>query len=886
MTDARPSPSITVPELEGLEPAWSRSVAFVDSDGIGRRVQVLDSWNGVEGTPELTLLCVHGNPTWSYLWRRVLALAPAQWRVIAVDQVGMGFSDRLSDTDGPRRLAQRVDDLGHITEALAVEGPVATVAHDWGGPVSLGWALAHPDQLAAVVLANTAVTQPPGSPAPALIRALRIPGVLPAMTVRSTVFVRGALALGRGRLDPPVRQGFLAPYQTAARRRSIGDFVADIPLDDSHPSYATLAGIAEGVRQLTVPVLLLWGPDDPVFGDLYLTDLIERLPHADVHRYEGTSHLVTEQAPAAIPDLVRWLSVTPGVKGTPMPASEIDRPHAPPQTPRLPAPPAPAAPPPHLLSSLRARSADDSTAVVELGDKPRAVTWRMLAQRVDELAAGLSAAGVLPGDRVALLIPPGADLTACVYACWRMGAVIVAVDAGLGARGMGRALRGAAPDHLIAIPKGFALVRSLRLRISGVRVVVGSLTPIARALGAQRALVDLIPLGAGTDVPEMGESSVEAAVVFTSGATGPAKGVVYRRAALEAQRDSLRELYSIGPDDALVAAFAPWAVLGPALGIPSAVPDMDVTSPGSLSARALADAAVAVRATMGWASPAALRSAVSSAGDLSPLQRRGLAGVRLLMSAGAPVAVSLLEDALELMPGAEPHTPYGMTEVLPVSDISLAELRAAGRGDGVCVGVPIVGVTVAISSLGADGTTDDKPSTVPNVTGEILVKAAHGKDRYDRLWATEAAASPPGGWHRTGDVGHLDDQGRLWVEGRLQHVITTDRGPVTPVGVEQTVELLDSVRQAAAVGVGPRGTQQVVVVVVPVAGVGRSEVLASLDLIDQVRAAAVSTPVAAVLVRDSLPVDTRHNSKIDRAALARWAADVLAGRPSDGQDAS
>lgn len=875
-----------MPALDGLAPEWSRTVAFVDFDGVARRAHVLDSWHGREGSPELTLLCVHGNPTWSYLWRRVLSLAPAQWRVIAVDQVGMGFSDRLSDTDGPRRLAQRVDDLGRITEALAVEGPVAAVAHDWGGPVSLGWALAHPDQLAAVVLANTAVTQPPGSPAPALIRAMRLPGVLPAMTVSSAGFLRGALALGRGHLDPPVRQGFLAPYPSAARRRSIGDFVSDIPLDESHPSYATLVGIAEGVRRLTVPALLLWGPDDPVFGDLYLADLMQRLPHADVHRYEGTSHLVTEQAPTAIPDLLRWLALAlAGMWSALTPTSDTDLPHPSPQSPRLSPPP----PPADLLSALRARAADDSAAVVELGDRPRAVSWRTLAQRVDELASGLLAAGVVPGDRVALLIPPGADLTACAYACWRMGAVVVAVDAGLGVRGMGRALRGAAPDHLIAIPKGLALARSLRLRVAGARVVVGSLNPAARALGAQRALVDLIPLGAQTDLPSMGESSVEAAVVFTSGATGPAKGVVYRRAALEAQRDALRTLYSIGPDDALVAAFAPWAVLGPALGVPSAVPDMDVTAPGSLTARALADAAVAVRATTVWASPAALRSVLASAGDLSPLQRRGLAGVRLLMSAGAPVAVSLLEETLEVMPAAEPHTPYGMTEVLPVADISLAELRAVGPGEGVCVGRPVAGVTVAIARLLPDGSADGEPSPdtgVTRVTGEILVRTAHAKDRYDRLWATEEAASPPGGWHRTGDVGHLDDEGRLWVEGRLQHVITTDRGPVTPVGVEQAAESLAAVSQAAAVGVGPRGTQQVVVIVVPTGGVGRSEVLASLDLVDQVRAAAARTPVAAVLVRGSLPVDRRHNSKIDRAALAGWAADVLAGRPSDGQDAS
>jgi acyl-coenzyme A synthetase/AMP-(fatty) acid ligase len=155
------------------------------------------------------------------------------------------------------------------------------------------------------------------------------------------------------------------------------------------------------------------------------------------------------------------------------------------------------------------------------------------------------------------------------------------------------------------------------------------------------------------------------------------------------------------------------------------------------------------------------------------------------------------------------------------------------------------------------------------------VRAAHVKDRYDRLWATERASARTTGWHRTGDVGHLDDLGRLWVEGRLVHVVTGPEGPVTPVGVEQRVEALAGVTAAACVGVGPAGTQQVVVVVVP-SSEGTPAGLAPADLAGAVRAAA-AVPVAAVLVTPSLPVDIRHASKVDRAAVARWADRVLAG---------
>ena len=126
-------------------PGWCE---ITDADGVRRTFHVLDSWTGADrrAEPVGTLLCVHGNPTWSYLWRRLLAAPPPGWRVIAPDQLGMGYSERI---DRPRVLAQRVDDLGRLTDALGVTGPVGrTVAsHDWGGIISLGWAAEHREQL-------------------------------------------------------------------------------------------------------------------------------------------------------------------------------------------------------------------------------------------------------------------------------------------------------------------------------------------------------------------------------------------------------------------------------------------------------------------------------------------------------------------------------------------------------------------------------------------------------------------------------------------------------------------------------------------------------------------------------------------------------------------
>jgi olefin beta-lactone synthetase len=269
-----------------------------------------------------------------------------------------------------------------------------------------------------------------------------------------------------------------------------------------------------------------------------------------------------------------------------------------------------------------------------------------------------------------------------------------------------------------------------------------------------------------------------------------------------------------------------------------------------------------------------LRNIVATAAGLSAGQQSALNRVRLVMSAGAPVPAALLRQVAQVLPAAELHTPYGMTEVVPVTDISLPEIEAAGPGNGVCVGLPRPGVEVRLSPLDRLGRADGALTPEPWVTGEICVAAAHVKQRYDRLWALEQASSRNPGWHRTGDVGHLDPAGRLWVEGRLVHVITTPDGPVTPVGVEQAVEARPEVAQAAAVGVGPAGTQAVVAVIVPTAE--STQPLATAELAAAVREAA-PVPLAAVLTVRRLPTDIRHNSKVDRAAVARWADRVVAG---------
>lgn len=815
------------PGLAEWNDDWSRLVRATDSAGVERTWHVLDT--GREPSTG-TLLCVHGNPTWSYHWRRLADAAPA-WRVVAPDHLDMGWSDRTGEL---LRLSDRIADLGAVVDALELDGPVVTVAHDWGGPISLGWALEHRDDLAGVVLMNTGVARPDGVSVPSLIRLARNRATWNFGCVRTPLFVRGTLRLARPQLDAAVHAGYLAPYRRAELRSGIGDFVADIPIEPDHPTAEPLAHIAERIGELAgIPTLLLWGAKDPVFSDAFLADLVERLPHADVHRYPDAGHLVMEDARAER-TIVQWLSERRSpADARPRTAGSTHRP---------------------LWAALERRRNDHATAIVEMGSDgspARTVAFDELWCLIETATANLHRNGLRPGDKIAPLVEPGADLVALVFAGWRLGATVVVADGALGPRGIVRSLRAVRPDVVIGDRRGRSLAKALRLA--------------PQRLDAATLLED-----SGAPLPPAAPPEGAAVVVFTSGSTGPSKPVVYHHHQLEAQRDVLVTTYRLDEDDRLVAAFAPFAIFGPIVGIASAVPDMNVSKPGSLTAAALAAAARSVDATVAFFSPAALRNVDATAEPDDPQQSETFGRIRAVASAGAPVPAELLRAVAAGFPNATVHTPYGMTEAMPVTDVDLATIDSAGPGHGVCVGMPVDGVAVRIDPL------DEGDADVhrPDVTGEILVQAEHASAGYHQLWATQRRAWRDG-WHHTGDVGHLDDAGRLWVEGRLAHVIHAADGPITPVAVEHAAETVAEVRQAAAVGVGPTGTQQLVVVASTDPKLPGP--LAPLDLVDAVRRA-VDARVAAVLIVDEIPVDRRHNSKIDRDRLRRWAEKVLAGR--------
>lgn len=882
VTGASPSPEPpTVEQLRswGIDPTWSRVVDVASHDGGTHRWHVLDrpavvGSDDSAGAPGPTIVCVHGNPTWAYLWREVLTRVDRRHRVVAVDQLGMGYSDRV----GHRRYAARVADLGDVIDALDITGPIVVVGHDWGGAVAQGWAVspAAAGRIVGLALCNTGIAVPAGRRAPWLIRLAASGPVTDLVGRRTRVFVDGTGALSLRKLDKVSRAALRAPYRDAALRGAIADFVDDVPFTADHPSAAAIEAVAARLPELDVPALLVWGAADPVFDDDFAHDLAARLRRPHLHRFGRSGHLSPLETSVAdvagvldtwLHDTVRAASNggrrTPRRTGAAAASNDGYRP---------------------TWAALAERAADPATADLIAyadGATGATVTFAGLHARVEGIARGLAERGLRPGDRVALLTPPGPDLLAAVYGCWRAGAVTVVADRGLGLAGLGAAVRGARPTWVIGPRQAIVAARALRWAPNARAITVGS-----RPAPSSEVTLDELAASTAALPTEPGPAD-PAAVLYTSGATGPAKGVRYRHHQLAAQRDALAATYGISTSDRLVAAFAPFALYGPALGIASCIPDVDVTTPGALTADALGAACAAIDATIVFASPAALANVVrtSSPGAAAGDDPRFTA-LRLVLSAGAPVPIATLRAMAAHCPAAELHTPYGMTECLPVADIDLAALDTLPAGGrGVCVGRPVdgagpegVGAQVCIAPLGFDATVPiDKLR--PRTTGEVLVRTPWLSDGYDQLWRTERDARPVDKkgvvWHRTGDVGHIDSAGQLWIEGRAVHVVHSERGPITPVPVEVTVEAtVDGVERCAAVGVGPAGCQQLVIVVErPDAA---TDGLADPSLTARVRAA-VSHPVAAVLQVRGLPVDIRHNTKIDRTALAAWATDVLTG---------
>jgi acyl-CoA synthetase (AMP-forming)/AMP-acid ligase II len=374
-----------------------------------------------------------------------------------------------------------------------------------------------------------------------------------------------------------------------------------------------------------------------------------------------------------------------------------------------------------------------------------------------------------------------------------------------------------------------------------------------------------------------------AAILFTSGSTGVPKGAVYTHANFDAQVRCLREDYGIEPGERDLATFPLFALFGPALGMASVVPYMDASRPITADPANLIAAAQDYAATNLFASPA-LIDKLGRYGEGTAVR---LPKVRRVISAGAPAEPeSLARFARMLGPGVPVLPSYGATEALPVASISHRELNdetaaLTAQGRGVCIGRPVKHVTVKIIRITDDPISEWTPDLeVPiNETGEIAVKGAQVSRTYFRRERSTALAkiydpADGGVWHRMGDLGYVDTQGRLWFCGRKSHRVRAAGGDLFTVPLERIFNTHEAVRRTAVVGVGPAGRQTPVLCVELEAGTGAKRWPAIRgELGALAKRHAQTSAIQHFLLHPKFPVDVRHNAKIFREQLAVWAAE-------------
>ena len=513
------------------------------------------------------------------------------------------------------------------------------------------------------------------------------------------------------------------------------------------------------------------------------------------------------------------------------------------------------------------------------------LTFTQLDREADQIARGLIHMGVRPGDRLAMFVPPSLESIALTFGIFRSGAVCTLIDPGMGRKNVFRCLDQCEPAGFIAVPI-VQLIRRLRFRRyrnARFNVVVG---PKSRQLGVP-CYSDVVRSGAESSAPlPLTQATDPAAIIFTSGSTGPPKGVSYEHGMFDGQVDLIRDRFGIEPGEIDLPGFPLFALFNAAMQVTTVIPDMDPTKPAHVDPVKILEAINNHGVTQAFGSPALW----NQVGRYCEIHRISLPTLRRVLSAGAPVPNHVLERMTNaLSHDADIFTPYGATECLPVAAIGGREVLAetaeqTATGAGTCVGTVFDQMHVRIIETGFHPVAhiSDARELPPSRIGEIIVKGPVATREYFRRPDSTTLAKISDGsgfWHRMGDIGYFDDRGRLWFCGRKSHIVFTSGGPLYSVCCEAIFNQHEQIYRCALVGVGERGQQCPAIVAEPEEGSfpdGReAEEQLRTELLHLGAQNELTSGIVHVLFHRSLPVDTRHNVKINREALVVWAAKRL-----------
>lgn len=506
-------------------------------------------------------------------------------------------------------------------------------------------------------------------------------------------------------------------------------------------------------------------------------------------------------------------------------------------------------------------------------------TFRQLDEESDAVAAGLIKKGIAKGVRTILMVRPSLEFFVLTFALFKAGAVPVVVDPGMGLKRMLECQMESRPEAFIGIslahvlrtvyPKYFKTVK--RAVTVGNKWFWGGLTY------NDLRIPEAGPVMAKTRRDDM------AAILFTTGSTGPAKGVVYTHGIFGAQIKQIQSMFEIGDDEVDLPTFPLFALFDPALGMTAVIPDMDPTKPAKANPEKIIQAINNHGVTNMFASPALLNR-VGTYGEEHGVV---IPSMRRVVSAGAPVHPSNIARFKRMLnDDSEIYTPYGATEAVPIISIASSEILSetgilSEQGYGMCVGRPIGEVDVRIIKI-----TDAQIETWSDdleveqgevgeiaVKGDVVTRSYYNNPNADKISKIDDHESF---WHRMGDLGWQDSSGRIWFCGRKSHRVITKDQTLFTIPCEAIFNNHPAVFRSALVGIGAKGSQVPVMCVELKKGVSSSKLdQIKKELLEISSSNPLTENIKTILFHEDFPVDIRHNSKIFREKLSVWAEEQI-----------
>jgi acyl-CoA synthetase (AMP-forming)/AMP-acid ligase II len=504
------------------------------------------------------------------------------------------------------------------------------------------------------------------------------------------------------------------------------------------------------------------------------------------------------------------------------------------------------------------------------------LTFLQLDRESDCLAHGMKHAGITCGTRTILMVKPGLEFFMIIFALFKIGAVPVVVDPGMGIRRMVECFKEGRPDAFIGIPQAHVIRMLYPGFFKTVRVWI---TAGRRWFPKGLALNQLRQLPWKPYTPAKTRENDTAAILFTTGSTGPAKGAVYTHGNFDAQLRHIKTHLGLSTEEIDLSTFPLFALFWPPLGITAVIPDMDPTKPARVNPKKIIEAIQSQGVTSMFASPALLKRV----GEYGKKRNIILPPLKRVISAGAPVSPSVIETfASMLVEGARIHTPYGATEAVPVismtSDEILSETRKfSEKGYGICIGRPINDLKIRIIKISDDPILkwSDELVAQNGDIGEITVKGDLVTRHYFERPEADALAKindKDSFWHRMGDVGWKDSKGRIWFCGRKSHRVITEKKTLFTIPCEAIFNNHPQVFRSALVGTGlPNRQQPVICIELKKSRYKLNKKMLRNELLGLARQNELTKDIKTILFHKSFPVDIRHNSKIFREKLALWA---------------